>query len=307
MYRLFLTFTLLISLSFSQLSWAGATEWFDVDFSGGSLTLPVTIEGIQTRAAISSADNLNTIGAEFIAKHNLKLKDTGQEVRIQTTFSESGVPDYKAKPIYTDVGIKLFGQDTAMKFAEMDYGSPELGVSLGAGFLKNFIVQIDYPNARMRLLTRDSVDMKEISNLKTRRDAETGDPLVQVNLNGETDVWLVINTEGGPGVFTERSLAEKYNWIERFGPETIEINSSQGNQYVDLFTLPKMTLGPYEMADVVVAVRAEGENANLTQQSENSMSRVKGARVRGYLSTDVLKHFVLTLDYQSGLGHIHAP
>ncbi|MEX1220561.1 MAG: hypothetical protein WEA82_00440 [Idiomarina sp.] len=307
MYRLFLTFTLLISLSFSQSSWAGATEWFDVDFSGGGLALPVTVEGIQTRAAISSADTLNTIGAEFIAKHNLKLNDTGREVRIQTTFSESSVPENRAKPIYGKVAINLFGQDTAMEFAEMDYGSPELGVSLGANFLKKFIIQIDYPNARMRLLTRDSVDMKEISNLTTRRDAATGDPLVQVNLNGETDVWLVINTEGGPGVFTERSLAEKYNWLERFGPETVEVDSSQGNQYVDVFTLPKMKLGPYEMADVVVAVRGEGENANLTQQSQSSMSRVQGARVRGYLSTDVLKHFVLTLDYQSGLGHIYAP
>ena len=44
---------------------------------------------------------------------------------------------------------------------------------LGAGFLRQFIVQFDYQNQRAPL-TRDMADMKKLSNVKSKPDQETG-------------------------------------------------------------------------------------------------------------------------------------
>lgn len=47
--------------------------------------------------------------------------------------------------------------------------------------------------------------------------------------------------------------------------------------------------------------------SNLTTQYKDSFSRLKSKKVRGILGYDVLKHFILTVDYAEGLGHIAIP
>ena len=73
------------------------------------------------------------------------------------------------------MSANLFGFDTELQdVADLNLGRPELQLILGAGFLRQFIVQFDYPNQRMRLLTRDMADMKKLSNVKSKPDQETG-------------------------------------------------------------------------------------------------------------------------------------
>lgn len=63
---------------------------------------------------------------------------------------------------------------------------------LGAGLLEKFIFQIDYPNNRLRLFERDSIDLAKLKNIDMQIDRGTGQPIVKVELNGEKNAWLFL-------------------------------------------------------------------------------------------------------------------
>lgn len=65
--------------------------------------------------------------------------------------------------------------------------------------------------------------------------------------------------------------------------------------------------GPYEIGDVKVSFPAEGQKTNLESQYERTGSRIGGKRVVGLIGYDLLKDFVVTLDYRYGKLHIALP
>jgi hypothetical protein len=65
--------------------------------------------------------------------------------------------------------------------------------------------------------------------------------------------------------------------------------------------------GPFELENIDIRFVAEGEQANLDNQYGQSGSRIKSKRIQGILGFDILKHFVVTLDYRTGKAHIALP
>ncbi|MEC7419275.1 MAG: hypothetical protein VX659_04375 [Pseudomonadota bacterium] len=201
----------------------------------------------------------------------------------------------------------MFGFDTELQdVADLNLGRPELQLILGAGFLRQFIVQFDYPNQRMRLSTRDMADMKKLSNVKSKPDQETGSVLAKVRLNDEHNTWLMVGTGATGSTLLDRGIATKRGWLNKFPNEVVLGRGVISAGQLERFRLPSLKIGDFEIADTLVSVPAAGKKLELFRKETRTGSNLKRIRSKskGILGYDVLKHFVVTIDYRIGKIHL---
>ena len=193
--------------------------------------------------------------------------------------------------------IKLFGIE--FKLQDVPALPHDEELLIGAGFLKAFVLQLDYPNKRMRLITHDSVDLSKVANVPLRLEESSGRPAIQVTIDGKNR-WMLLDTGASGPIMVRRLIAEDADWIERFqraDASIVDINASVTN--MDLLVLPSVVIGPFELADVPVMIPAEGEGINISGVREsgprNDSNIRKGVRVSGIVGYEILRHFVVTM------------
>lgn len=279
------------------------TQWVDFELINGHINLPVSINGIAGRAILDSGAQVNAINTSFINRHGFEF-DKGGKINIQGVFST------EKRQLYNNVPVTLFGATIEFdQLASLRIGHHEVQLLLGAGLLDKFIFQIDYPNSRMRLFERGSVDLAKLENIPMQIDRGAGQPIVRVELNGDADEkpWLVLDTGNAGGLFLKRMLVTDNNWLELYGSQSGVTGGANSVALVDSFRLPKMKFGPYTVENVLVTVPGEGQTESVSGRSNSGGSRIKGKNIKGLVGYDVLKHFVLTIDYKSGHMHIGLP
>lgn len=292
---------LLILIITSRNAYAGVTPWLDFELDNGHIKIPVTVSGIEAKAILDSGSQVNAINQSFINKNKLKYS-SGQKIIIK------GIYGKEKKPTYNNVPTELFGTQFDLdSLVPIRLGKANNALLIGAGFFNKFIVQIDYPNKKMRLLTRDAVDLKKLKNIEMKSHRETGMPIVKVNLNNQKNVWLLLDTGNSGGLFLKRSIATGNGWLEEFSVEdsiSIGANTFGVNQ---TFQLPSLQFGPFELENILTSVPAEGQKTQSFASSSGSFSRIKGKNIKGLLGYDILKHFLITLDYKAGRMHVGIP
>ncbi|GIU17471.1 hypothetical protein TUM4644_02780 [Shewanella colwelliana] len=277
------------------------TNWVDFEVINGHINLPVTINGIEGRAILDSGAQMNAINLSFINRHGFEF-DKGGKVNV------TGVYGTETRQLFNNVSANLFGAEIELdQLAGLRIGHHEVQLLLGAGLLEKFIFQIDYPNSRMRLFEKGSVDLAKLENIPMQMDRGSGQPIVQVGLNGEKNAWLVLDTGNSGGLFLKRLLATDKNWLELYGSKSGVGAGVNNNATVENFRLPEVKFGPFTLENVQVTVPGEGQNESISGQNRNGLSRIKGKNIKGLVGYDVLKHFVLTIDYKAGHMHIGLP
>ncbi|MCZ8528279.1 aspartyl protease family protein [Alteromonas sp. PRIM-21] len=293
-------FSLFIFLLLSSCQVFGAaTQWVDFTLDNGHVFLPVTIDGIESRVMLDSGAQINSINRAFVRKHDLTF-DKGRPVNVKGVY---GVEKRKA---YNNVDVEIFGTTFKLdSLVETNLGHHSNGMLLGAGFFNSFVVQLDYPHRKIRLVTRDSVNMKEVANVPATTQQGTGMPIAQVEING-VPLWLRIDTGNAGTILINRRAASKADLLEKVeGTSTsFGANSSGVNEFA---TSDMVKFGPFEISNVKVSFPAEGQTTNLESQYKRTGSRIGGKRVVGLIGYDLLKDFVVTLDYRYGRLHINVP
>ncbi|APD89460.1 signal protein PDZ [Alteromonas mediterranea] len=293
-------FSLIIFLLLSSCQVFGAaTQWVDFTLDNGHVFLPVTIDGIESRVMLDSGAQINSINRAFVRKHDLAF-DKGRPVNVKGVY---GVEKRKA---YNNVDVEIFGTTFKLdSLVETNLGHHSNGMLLGAGFFNSFVVQLDYPHRKIRLVTRDSVNMKEVANVPATTQQGTGMPIAQVEING-VPLWLRIDTGNAGTILINRRAASKADLLEKVeGTSTsFGANSSGVNEFS---TSDMVKFGPFEISNVKVSFPAEGQTTNLESQYKRTGSRIGGRRVVGLIGYDLLKDFVVTLDYRYGRLHINVP
>lgn len=293
-------FSLIIFLLLSSCQVFGAaTQWVDFTLDNGHVFLPVTIDGIESRVMLDSGAQINSINRAFVRKHDLAF-DKGRPVNVKGVY---GVEKRKA---YNNVDVEIFGTTFKLdSLVETNLGHHSNGMLLGAGFFNSFVVQLNYPHRKIRLVTRDSVNMKEVANVPATTQQGTGMPIAQVEING-VPLWLRIDTGNAGTILINRRAASKADLLEKVeGTSTsFGANSSGVNEFS---TSDMVKFGPFEISNVKVSFPAEGQTTNLESQYKRTGSRIGGKRVVGLIGYDLLKDFVVTLDYRYGRLHINVP
>lgn len=282
-------------------TYAAVTPWLDFELDNGHIKIPVTVSGIEAKAILDSGAQINAINQSFINKHKLKY-GSGQKVIIK------GVYGQEKKSTYNNVPTELFGTQFKLdSLVSSRLGNANNALLIGGGFFNKFIVQIDYPNKKMRLLTRDAVNLKKLKNIEMKAHRETGMPIVKVNLNNEKNVWLLLDTGNSGGLFLKRSIATGNGWLEKYSAEgsvAMGVNTFGINE---TFHLPSLKFGPFELENILTSVPAEGQKTQNFSSNNGSISRIKGKNIKGLLGYDILKHFLITLDYKGGKMHVGLP
>lgn len=272
---------------------AGMTAWIPLEIQDGQILIPAEVAGSPVKALLVTGGNQNGTSRALVEKLGLDLSGRRYEFRY-SSGREYEVPSVDRMP------VKLFG----VEFELHNVPAHDQGVDLtiGAGFLESFILQIDYPNSRMRLITHDAIDMKKVGNVLLRYEHEFNTPAVQVTLDGG-DRWLTLDTSHAGPTLIRRIIAEDEGWIPKYLKET--------NAVRELLVLPSFKIGPFELTDVPVEVPAPGVQSNVggfRRQGVDLDSRLrKGVRVSGTIGYEVLRHFVVTIDYEREAMHIATP
>jgi hypothetical protein len=297
--KLFFVLVLLIA---SPLTYAGATPWIDFTIENGHIKIPVEVGGKSAYAILDTGANINGINSNFIEAHKFDF-DLGQSINIE------GAYETEKRRTFNNIPTKLFGIDIQMDdMVEVGLGSTSNAMIIGAGFFQKFIVQLDYPNSKMRLIERGALDMAKLKNIDMEVQKGSGMPIVRVYLNGEKSTWVLFDTGSNGGLTVERRFARKQGWLEQYQADAGYSAGVNSVKETESFRIDSLKFGPFELENILVNVPAEGESSNLASQYEGTTgSRIRGRRVSGLLGHDILQHFLITIDYKRGLAHIGLP
>ncbi len=179
---------------------------------------------------------------------------------------------------------------------------------IGLNFFEHFILQIDYPKSRLRILTHDAIDLKKHANVKMKKAGGNAQPMVKVNLNDEYKLWLMLDTGNNTGILMPRSVAVRRGWMEKYGSVQGLVGGVTKASSVERFNIPTMTLGPFTLENVIMMVPGEGEKTTIGRETSARLgSRLKKESEDGILGYDVLKHFIVTIDFKRSLLHLALP
>ncbi|MCG7548809.1 MULTISPECIES: aspartyl protease family protein [Pseudoalteromonas] len=293
-------FTLLsLGLLFSAFSHSAVTPWLDFTYQNGLVTVPVTVSGIESYAVLDTGASGNSINQSFIEANKLTYTHSGN-MNIQGAF------DVKRNKVYQKVPVSFFGIDTQLEnIAEINLGGPEKSLLFGRGFFKLFNTQIDYPNRRIRLLTHDHLDLKKFENIGFKMQKGFDQPIVKVELEGES-AWMLLDTGFSGGIIIERRFAKEFGWLDTEN-EQVDFAGVNSVESMEVVKAKEVKFGPYTLSNVKVAFPEKGSKVKVSSQYSHSSSHVKGAKVKGIIGYDVFKHFVMTMDLKNGNLHIGVP
>ncbi|MCT8987607.1 pepsin/retropepsin-like aspartic protease family protein [Shewanella phaeophyticola] len=246
-----LTFVVVTIASFNSFA---VTNWVNFEVINGHINLPVTINGVEGKAILDSGSQVNAINISFINKNKFEFAK-GSKVDIK------GVYGTETRQLYNNVNVKLFGAELELdELVGLRLGHHEVQLLLGAGLLEKFIFQIDYPNNRLRLFERDSIDLAKLKNIEMQIDRGTGQPIVKVELNGEKNAWLILDTGNNSGLFLKRTLATGSNWLSLYGSQSSTGYGVNNIASIDNFRLPEVKFGPFTIENVQSSVPADGQS-----------------------------------------------
>jgi predicted aspartyl protease len=290
---------LLCSMLVERPAHAGATPWIDFELHNGHILIESEIAGIAGYTLIDTGAEVNAINGRFLAAFDLSF-EKGRPVTIRGAFGTA------ERNVYREVPVTLFGMELKLAdLVELSVGGEDMQVILGAGFLQFFIFQFDYPNQRLRMIERDTIDLKSLKNVPSQKSPQGGSPLVKVRLNDEVDVWLIMDTGANSGILLERSVAVKKKWLDRFPSEDSRSIGVNTGAVLEKFNLPILDFGGFEIENPIIRVPQKGDDLPLFEAQVSLGSRVpKSRKAKGLLGYDILKHFVVTVDYKSGYVHI---
>ncbi|MEC8059772.1 MAG: aspartyl protease family protein, partial [Pseudomonadota bacterium] len=128
----------------------------------------------------------------------------------------------------------------------------------------------------------------------------------KVRLNDEHNTWLMVDTGATGSTLLDRGIATKRGWLNKFPNEVVLGRGVISVGQLERFRLPSLKIGDFEIADTLVSVPAAGQKLELFRKETRTGSNLKRIRSKskGILGYDVLKHFVVTIDYRIGKVHL---
>jgi predicted aspartyl protease len=278
---------------------AAVSQWLEFTNRDGHIVIPIKVAGIQTKAILDTGAQIHAINQAFLDKYQPKLIK-GQKIRVE------GVNSIELRQTYDDVPVGMFGADIKYDdVALLNFGDAETALIIGAGFFSSFIVQIDYPNQKMRIMTRDAIDLQSHQNIKFEAQKGSGRPLVRVKV-GKQSIWGLMDTGSTSGMLVTRTVAARIGMLD-MDTEKLMVAGVNSSSTTEKTYAAGVEFGPYTLDDVQVIFPEDGETLNLESQHRVTGTRMRGRKVEAIIGFDVFKHFLLTFDYKGGHMHVSLP
>ncbi len=296
MRNVFVLFAILLAMP----GHAAVSEWVPFENLDGLIGIEIKLAGKPAVAIIDSGSQLIGVSESFLEAN----PDSWRKGRRVTL---SGVHGDRTAHLANSLDVELFGAPFELnKVAPMNLGHVDL--LIGLQFFADYVIQIDYPNSRLRIIEHKSIKLRESANVRMKRSEGSVFPIVQVDMNGDYEPWLILDTGSTGGVLVSRHRALSAGWLDKFSTTATTSAGVTTTADMESFLLPELTFGPFTLENVLVSVAAEGQSSNIGRLGGVDWST--GTRIKvteqpeGILGYDVLQHFVLTIDFKRSLLHI---
>jgi len=280
---------------------AGDDGWTSFIDYEGQIKVPVSINGFEGFAILDTGATHSSINESFVVKNKINFTKGGK-VRI------TGVSGRLTTHYFKDINVSLLGK--LVKFKKMSsskLNENQRTVLIGMDFLHNFIIKIDYPNNRLRFINRDDMDLKENKNVTADFNDSMNGLIVNVGIEKNKVLKLLLDTGNAGGILLDRKVANRYGLLDRY---PIEDGIGRGvvrTIKLKQFSVSDVQFGPYTLDNVVMRVPAVGEPYLVSDLYSAYDRGNRRKRIDGLLGYDVLKRFVLTIDYKTRYVHIEMP
>ncbi|MDT8410495.1 MAG: TonB family protein [Wenzhouxiangellaceae bacterium] len=275
-----------------------ADGWIAFDARNGHIAFDVMVNDTPAVAILDTGADTTTISRGLARRAGIGV-GRANGMRMSGVFGEQVIP---------------LSDDFQLSFAGLSVPLQDLPIAPGQGFdlvlgrqLFEFsVVQIDYPNRRIRFLDPAAVDFK--GNLKVRK-TRTGAPLVQAQVDGKK-AWMLFDTgNAGDSLFTRTFVARRD--LERFKIDENGTSTGGGaiqSGHLTALRIPKFQLGPFPFQGLRASYIAT-ENQGLDARASGTGSRARSARTEfdGIVGYEVLRNFLVTMDLKRNRIHLHLP
>jgi len=278
-----------------QLALAQQPAWLAFAPDQNRPAFEVTINGEPTLALIDSGISANAISTELAARAGVQASRRSLQLR--------DINDGKPVSMSESFVLGIGEADVPIDEAVMMPTGKEIGMVLGRPLLNLFIVQIDYPNQRLRLLPRGAAEFE--GNLKMRRGRHH-QPMAEARLDGER-IWMNFDTANSGYCEINHRAVEKRGWNSR------RVDLSQAGEFAlrddhGALQFEKLELGPYTINTLIAAWVPTGQvSEQIRHQHYGAGRAVEKSGADGILGYDVLRNFVVTLNMVEDEVHLFAP
>jgi hypothetical protein len=258
--------------------------WTAMTIDQGSVRFTAHISGEPVDVRLGSASPSNSILESFVRAHG----DTGQRADDDTPLDQ--------QPPIVDLPLLISSRRIVLP-AVYRVDGMAFDLHVGRDFFADAIVQIDYPNRRLRALDEDALALRKLANVPARRVDEQIGTHIRIDVQGE-DVWAALATEYSGALMIPRALARQHGWIRGDDVELGQVIDSYGNEILsEGVDLESITIGPYRINDVRAVIMEDGE------------SPLAGAyeQMTAIVGNDLLKYFQLSVDLDRAYVHIQTP
>jgi predicted aspartyl protease len=279
------------------------SEWLRFDRQATSILFDVTINGVPAKASLDTGAVGSVLDGAFAEKAGI---GKAGHVMVIGAFGRKRLDTAKT---FTIAFVGQNGPEGSVSVQDAVLSDQSLGcdVLLGLQFFRRLVLQIDYPNARFRFMTRSASTIEQHANTNVRLDLDSGRLLVEVEVNGRRE-WALFDTGASFGLYLSRRTAEEGGWLRHAKPVgEVQATSVTREAELEMMLLEKLKLGPYELADIPMAVQNR-RDARKTPADTKLGSRLVLADEAepALLGHDILRHFVVTLDLERALLHVYA-
>lgn len=258
--------------------------WTAMSLDSGSVQFTAHVGGEPVSVRLGSASPSSSILDSFLRQHLDAAAAADREAPVDTL------------PPIPQLPLLIASRRIVLPSVYRVEGMPFV-VHAGRDFFADAIVQIDYPNRRLRLLDEDALALRKLANVRARRVDEQIGTHVQIEIEGEA-VWAALATEYSGALMIPRALAREHGWIRGDDVELGEVVDNAGNEILsEGVQLESVNLGPYRIGDVRAVIMEDGESP--LAGSYEQLTAIVG--------NDLLKYFQLSIDLDRAYVHVQTP
>lgn len=271
--------------------------WMHFKESNGHIMFDVKVNGQTAKAVFDTGADASIISEELARRAEINL-NRGDTIRV------TGIHDQRSIPTSRGFTLEMAGQEVELNRVPVA-PAPGFDVIFGRPMAEGAVVQIDYPNQRIRFINRGAVEFEGNVDMKTTR---RGAPMVRSRILDD-DIWMLLDTgNAGPTILKRKTV--RHRDLEQFEVRGMTDASSgavtTGDQHV--LQIPGFKLGPYEFDSLLASYNAES-NDGFDGEKSRYGSRLKTDRLPydGILGYEVMKNFMVTMNLEDGQIQIRVP
>jgi len=251
----------------------------------------IVINGRKTIALIDTSISANAISYQF-------AREAGIEPGPRS-LSLPDIQDGEQLPLSSTFTLELGGNPIELDNAIM-IPADGIGLVVGRPLLNALVVQIDYPNRRLRFLPPDMAGFE--GNVKLRR-GRFNQPMVVAQVNRKR-VWMNLDTSSDTVTLLTDRIVDKHGWQgEEIGADKLQAAGLAVRPDVRTMRLDELELGPFKIEGVVAAAPVEGRERSTGYGAHRISEKFGGDGILGH---EVMRNFLVTIALGTDNVHFYA-